>query len=313
MQVAAQKGLGLRLNCTTGRRRTPLTGVSESWSCNVEGRSWINARHGFSCPSSISASASCSVLARRPLAPVHCASSDIPTIEPSTPTDVRIFEIGDVVAGVVQSVRPYGALIDLGGVTGLLHISQISSEHVQSPEEVFAEGDKIKVMVLSHDRKRGRVGLSTKKLEPTPGDMLRNPQLVYEKAEEMAAAFISSVTRASSSEPIDDLPKLGRVYEGVVQTVKPYGAFVDLGIIVGLLHVEHISCEKVRSLEEVFAKGDKIKVMVLSQDRKRGRVTLSTKKLEPTPGDMLRNPQLVYEKAEEMAAAFKERLERVSS
>lgn len=106
------------------------------------------------------------------------------------------FKPGDVVVGVVQSVKPYGAFIDIGGATGLLHISQISHERVSSVEQVLTEGDKLKVMVLSQDRERGRVTLSTKKLEPTPGDMIRDPQLVYEKAEEMAATFRERVEQA---------------------------------------------------------------------------------------------------------------------
>eukprot|EP00250_Pteridium_aquilinum_P004463 c14667_g2_i1 orf=173-1279(+) len=97
--------------------------------------------------------------------------------------------IGSVVEGVVQSVKPYGAFIDMGGVSGLLHISQISHDRITDVENVLQPGDKLKVMILSQDRERGRISLSTKKLEPTPGDMLRNPTLVYESAEEMAQTF----------------------------------------------------------------------------------------------------------------------------
>ncbi|EFJ43709.1 plastid/chloroplast ribosomal protein S1 [Volvox carteri f. nagariensis] len=113
--------------------------------------------------------------------------------------DVQGFKVGDVVAGVVQSVKPYGAFIDLGGVTGLLHVSQLSHDRVLVLDKILAEGDKIKVMILSQDRDRGRVTLSTKKLEPTPGDMLRDPQLVYEKAEEMAEQFRKRVEQAAQS------------------------------------------------------------------------------------------------------------------
>ncbi len=67
------------------------------------------------------------------------------------------------------------------------------------PFQVLAEGDRIKVMVLSQDRERGRVALCTKKLEPTPGDMLRDPALVYEKAEEMAALFKQRVAAAEAA------------------------------------------------------------------------------------------------------------------
>jgi small subunit ribosomal protein S1 len=89
--------------------------------------------------------------------------------------------IGSVVEGTVQSVKPYGAFIDIGTVVGLLHISQISHDRLTSVEAVLAPGDKLKVMILSQDKEKGRISFSTKKLEPTPGDMLRNPALVYAK------------------------------------------------------------------------------------------------------------------------------------
>jgi len=107
--------------------------------------------------------------------------------------------IGDVVLGVVQAVKPYGAFVDIGGVQGLLHISQITADRVLSVESVLAVGDKLKVMVLSQDRERGRVTLSTKKLEPSPGDMLHDPQLVFEKAEEMAALFRARLDAADAA------------------------------------------------------------------------------------------------------------------
>lgn len=114
-------------------------------------------------------------------------------------TQMSGFKVGDVVVGVVQSVKPYGAFVDIGGVNGLLHISQISHDRISNVEQVLAEGDKLKVMVLSQDKERGRVALSTKKLEPTPGDMLRDPQLVYERAEEMAEQFKQRVAAAEAA------------------------------------------------------------------------------------------------------------------
>lgn len=113
--------------------------------------------------------------------------------------EVQGFKVGDVVLGVVQSVKPYGAFVDIGGATGLLHISQITHERISAVDQVLAEGDKLKVMILSQDRDRGRVTLSTKKLEPEPGDMLRNPQKVFESAEEMAANFRARVEAADAS------------------------------------------------------------------------------------------------------------------
>mmetsp|Transcript_20764 Transcript_20764/g.65720 ORF Transcript_20764/g.65720 Transcript_20764/m.65720 type:complete len:167 (+) Transcript_20764:788-1288(+) len=112
---------------------------------------------------------------------------------------LQSFNIGDVVVGTVQAVKPYGAFVDIGGVNGLLHISQISHDRITSVENVLTQGDQLKVMILSQDRERGRISLSTKKLEPTPGDMLKDPALVYEKADEMAATFRERVAAAEAA------------------------------------------------------------------------------------------------------------------
>ncbi|PIA60907.1 hypothetical protein AQUCO_00300434v1 [Aquilegia coerulea] len=113
--------------------------------------------------------------------------------------------IGSVVTGTVESLKPYGAFIDIGGINGLLHVSQISHDRVADIATVLQPGDTLKVMILSHDRERGRVSLSTKKLEPTPGDMIRNPKLVFEKAEEMAQTFRQRIAQAEAMARADML------------------------------------------------------------------------------------------------------------
>ncbi|KAL1334986.1 hypothetical protein HN51_063935 [Arachis hypogaea] len=113
--------------------------------------------------------------------------------------------IGSVVTGSVQSLKPYGAFVDIGGINGLLHVSQISHDRVVDISTVLQPGDTLKVMILSHDRERGRVSLSTKKLEPTPGDMIRNPKLVFEKAEEMAQTFRQRIAQAEAMARADML------------------------------------------------------------------------------------------------------------
>ncbi|CAK8531505.1 unnamed protein product [Lathyrus sativus] len=113
--------------------------------------------------------------------------------------------IGSVVTGTVQSLKPYGAFVDIGGISGLLHVSQISHDRISDIETVLQPGDVLKVMILSHDRDRGRVSLSTKKLEPTPGDMIRNPALVFEKADEMAQTFRQRIAQAEAMARADML------------------------------------------------------------------------------------------------------------
>ena len=87
-------------------------------------------------------------------------------------------EVGEVVVGAVRGIKPYGAFIDIGGVSGLLHISEISHEHIETPHSVLNVNDQMKVMIIDLDAERGRISLSTKALEPEPGDMLSDPQTV---------------------------------------------------------------------------------------------------------------------------------------
>ena len=77
-------------------------------------------------------------------------------------------EVGQVVRGSVRGIKPYGAFIDIGGVSGLLHISEISHDHIDTPHSVFGVNDELKVMIIDLDAERGRISLSTKQLEPEP-------------------------------------------------------------------------------------------------------------------------------------------------
>jgi small subunit ribosomal protein S1 len=96
---------------------------------------------------------------------------------------------GDVVEGVVKALKPYGAFVEIRGMSGLLHISQITIDRIDDLTTVLQPGMPIKCMIIDHDKVNGRIALSTKTLEPEPGDMLRNPQKVFDLAEETAAAY----------------------------------------------------------------------------------------------------------------------------
>ena len=99
-----------------------------------------------------------------------------------------------VVEGTVSGVRIYGVFIDITPeLAGLLHISQISYDRVINMEEIFQVGQKVKVMVMDHDKLTNRVALSTKVLEPNPGDMLRDSAMVYANAEETARKYLERV------------------------------------------------------------------------------------------------------------------------
>jgi small subunit ribosomal protein S1 len=96
---------------------------------------------------------------------------------------------GDLVSGVVKAIKPYGAFVEVGGMSGLLHISQISYDRIDDLEKVLSPGMLVKCMIIDHDKVNGRIALSTKTLEAEPGDMLRDASLVFDNAEATAAAY----------------------------------------------------------------------------------------------------------------------------
>ncbi|TVQ41788.1 MAG: S1 RNA-binding domain-containing protein [Gloeocapsa sp. DLM2.Bin57] len=114
-------------------------------------------------------------------------------------------EVGEVVIGAVRGIKPYGAFIDIGGVSGLLHISEISHEHIETPHTVFNVNDELKVMIIDLDAERGRISLSTKQLEPEPGDMLKDKNIVFDKAEEMAEKYRQKLSEVITDEEVPSL------------------------------------------------------------------------------------------------------------
>ena len=128
-------------------------------------------------------------------------------------------EVGQVVIGSVRGIKPYGAFIDIGGVSGLLHISEISHDNIDTPHSVFGVNDELKVMIIDLDAERGRISLSTKHLEPEAGDMLKNRDLVFEKAEEMAEKYRQKLLaeaqgkEAPTEEVLEDVPSASETEE----------------------------------------------------------------------------------------------------
>lgn len=114
---------------------------------------------------------------------------------------------GSLIEGNVRGVKPYGLFVDIGGMSGLLHVSQISHDHVGDITAVLKEGAPVKCMVINQDKEKGRISLSTKTLEPEPGDMLRDPQIVYDRAEEMAERYHKRLEeeRKAAADVADDI------------------------------------------------------------------------------------------------------------
>ncbi|MFS0576728.1 30S ribosomal protein S1 [Sporosarcina sp. 179-K 3D1 HS] len=157
---------------------------------------------------------------------------------------------GQVLEGTVQRLASFGAFVDIGGVDGLVHISQLSHEHIDKVSDVLKEGDKVNVKVLSVDRDSERISLSIKDTLPGP----------WEGIEEKA-------------------PK-GSIFEGVVKRLVSYGAFVEvLPGVEGLVHISRISHKHIGTPHDVLQEGQTVQVKVLDVNADEKRLSLSIKDL----------------------------------
>ncbi len=158
---------------------------------------------------------------------------------------------GDIVEGTVARLTNFGAFVDLGGVDGLVHISQIAHEHVKNPGDVLTIGQKVKVKILSIDKENGRVSLSIK-------DTLAGP---WDAIAEKAPA--------------------GSVLTGTVKRLTSFGAFVEVFPgVEGLVHISQISHQHIATPHEVLQEGQEIQVKVLEVKPEEQRLSLSIKALE---------------------------------
>ncbi|MDE5103787.1 MAG: S1 RNA-binding domain-containing protein, partial [Trichodesmium sp. St19_bin2] len=165
-------------------------------------------------------------------------------------------EVGEVVIGAVRGIKPYGAFIDIGGVSGLLHISEISHDHIETPSSVLKVNDELKVMIIDLDADRGRISLSTKQLEPEPGAMVKNPQMVYDQAEEMAAKFREKMMAPQGGETAVETPEVGAIAEATeapegVVTAEALEAPEEVATSEALKVPEEVTSEALKVPEEL--------------------------------------------------------------
>ena len=107
----------------------------------------------------------------------------------SRKAQIEKLQVGDLVSGKVLEIKPYGLIVDIGNMAALMINSMVSHYECETPEEILQEGDELKAIIVGLDKERYRIAISTKDLEPEPGDMLKNRQLVYDQAEIMAARY----------------------------------------------------------------------------------------------------------------------------
>lgn len=113
--------------------------------------------------------------------------------------------IRSIFLGTIQTIKPYDAFINLGGINGLLHVSRINHDCVANVGNILHPSDTMKVIILSHDSESGRVSLSTKKMEPTPDDIIRSPTFLYEKFDQMAQTFRQRIAQVEAMAHVDML------------------------------------------------------------------------------------------------------------
>ena len=164
-------------------------------------------------------------------------------------------EEGNLVDGIVKNITEYGVFIDLGGIDGLLHITDMSWGRVNHPSEMFSIGDKVKVMVLKFDKEKERVSLGLKQITPDPW------------------------VNVEGSYPIDTRIK------GKVVSITDYGVFVELEKgIEGLVHISEMSWSRhVKHPSKIVSIRDEVEAVVLTLDKERKRISLGMKQIEPNP------------------------------
>ena len=173
---------------------------------------------------------------------------------------LKVLEEGVILEGIVKNITDYGAFVDLGGIDGLLHVTDMSWGRVNKPSDVVNVGDRARVVVLKYDPERGRVSLGMKQIMPDPW--------------------------ASVAERY---PVGARVH-GKVVSLADYGAFVEIEPgIEGLVHVSEMSWTKrVTHPSKVLEVGQDVDVMVLDVDTGNRRISLGLKQAEPNPWEMVR-------------------------
>ena len=166
-------------------------------------------------------------------------------------------EKGQVLEGTVKNITSYGVFIDLGGVDGLIHITDLSWGRVSHPEEIVKLDEKVNVVILDFDDEKKRIALGLKQLTPHPWDAL-DPDM-----------------------------KVGDKVNGKVVVMADYGAFIEITTgVEGLIHVSEMSwTQHLRSAQDFMKTGDKIEAVILTLDREERKMSLGLKQLKPDPWD----------------------------
>lgn len=160
-------------------------------------------------------------------------------------------EEGQVIEGIVRKILNFGAFVDVGGVDGLVHISEISWGKLQNPRKILSVGDTIQVKVLSYNEEEEKISLSIKQTQPNPWEVFEEKYTI------------------------------GEVYEGEVVNLTEFGAFVKLEDgLEGLVHISEISSERIDKPSDELSIGEKIEVKIIDSDIENQKIKLSLKEVE---------------------------------
>ncbi len=160
---------------------------------------------------------------------------------------------GDIYDGVISSIADFGAFVDLGGADGLIHLSELSWNRVNHPSEVVEVGQKLKVQILSVDQERRRIGLSLRRLQPQPWDV------------------------------VEETYEVGQIVRGRITKLVNFGAFARLEKdgIEGLIHVSELTDRRIAHPKEVVAEGEEYDLRIIRIDIDKRRMGLSLKQAQP--------------------------------
>src|SRR2546430_1915197 len=183
---------------------------------------------------------------------------------------------GLIVEGQISNIVDFGAFVDLDGIDGLIHISELSWSHVNHPSEILSIGDTVQVKVLDIDRDRQRISLGLKQTQEDPWQR------------------------------VVDTYNVGDELEGKVTKVVTFGAFVEiLDGVDGLVHISDLANHHVENPREIVQPGDVLRVKILEIDSERRRLTLSAKRVEDQvlPISRAREPEAEHQPAAEPEAS----------
>ncbi len=175
---------------------------------------------------------------------------------------------GQVIEGIVKNITSYGVFVDVGGIDGLLHITDMSWGRIAHPSKLVRIGDKITVKIISFDKQHEKISLGMKQLVPNPWD------------------------------EVDKKYPVGTKVSGIVSSITDYGLFVEIEKgVEGLVHISEISwTERINNLAKHFAVGDKVDVKIVALDKENRRMSLSIKQLSEDPWKMVESKFKVGDK-----------------